>query len=205
MENNDQGSLPSIGLDQNWAEEREEPSSVRMKADESDQDSEGKNSSGSNPPSCDEIHGGGKIPSLFDCNPGFFDLNPGWKVFKQLEVGANGSNSVGNHDDGNNSVAVEVKAAVETEEGKSFEKEAKRCALEKEVTDDERENFALQDSDQLADDNSSEENNNKILTCSDSVHLAVCPKGDEVQAQSCSEAAIAKIEVIEGNGGKLME
>ena len=24
LENNDQGSLPSIGLDQNWAEEREE-------------------------------------------------------------------------------------------------------------------------------------------------------------------------------------
>ena len=158
MENNDQGSLPSIGLDQNWAEEREEPSSVRIKTDESVQDSEGKTSSGSNPPSCDEIHGGGKIPSLFDCNPGVFDLNPGWKV-KQLEVGANESNSVGNQYDGNNSVAVEVKAAFETEEGKSFEK---RCALEEEVTDGERENSALQDSDQLADYNSSEENNNKI-------------------------------------------
>ena len=77
--------------------------------------------------------------------------------------------------------------------------------MEKEVTDDERENSALQDSDQLADDHSSEENNNQMLTYSDSVHLAVCPKGDEVQAQSCSEAAIANIEEIEENGGKLIE
>ena len=84
MENNDKGSLPSIGSDLNWTEEGEEPSSVRIKVDESDQDSEGKISSGSNLPSCDEIHGGGKIPSLFDCYPGFFDEVKDLEIFMFL-------------------------------------------------------------------------------------------------------------------------
>ena len=204
LENNDQGSSSSIGLDLNWTEKGEKPSPVRIKADESDQDFEGKILSGSNPPNCDEIHGGGKIPSLFDCNPDFSDWNPGWKVM-QLEVGAYESNLVGNRDDEDKSGSVEVKAAVKAEEGESFEEDAKRCALETGVTKDEMENSALQESDQLADDHSSEENNNKMPTCTGGVHPAVCPYGDEVQAQSCSEAAIAKIEVIEENGGKLME